>query len=143
MYISIHSRSGRYRVKEDGKYGETIGERLKLCREFEGFSVEDVAHYLHRSPKIVIKYENDAKDIPFKDLALLSLLYLRCMDFFCRPFYKKIIAGGGGAAPLLLKYAKYSNTFYFSDMYFPEKNEYKAIVTTLGYDLCPMHPIFF
>lgn len=113
----------------------TLGKQIKLCRKADGYSLKEVAAYLHKSPQTLYKYEHDILSIPYKDLTMLALLYLRSMEFFCLPLYNEFRAQKKSTAALLLKYTEYSNKFYHADSYFPDKSEYSAIAAIAGYAL--------
>ncbi len=113
-------------------------EQLKGYRELEGYSLQEIAAYLRKSPQTVSKYEQNQLDIPYMDMVLLSLLYLQSLDYFCQPFKREYLEQEKSAAALLIKYAVYSNKFYNAHKYFPPKSEYNAIAAISGYTLFPI-----
>lgn len=144
MYIYSNYKGGYLIDNQDKEtYDEcnkpTVGERLKHCRECEGFGLEEVAAFLRCQPKTLMAYESNKKPIPYKDMVLLAYLYFHTMEYFCRPFlyeYRK----KGNVEALLLQYAEYTDKFYHAERYFPRETEYEAIAIITGYNTCPIEP---
>lgn len=133
----------RQNAKNQDEYQEatTLGAQLKYCREADGFSLEEVARYLRKSPQTLYKYEHDILSIPYKDLTLLALLYFRSLEFFCEPFRREFLTQNKSTAALLLRYIQYSDKFCYAHRYFPDKSEYNAIAIIAGYTLLAIPPV--
>ncbi len=145
MFIRIQGQNNYVsnviqKENDDECYKPTVGERLKYCRERYELSVEDVAAYLRRSPQTVKAYEQNIRVIPYKDLVLLTMLYFHSMEYFCRPFLFEAMKEKTTAA-MLLRYASYSERFYQANYYFPNEEEFEAIIALSGYSTCPIQSI--
>lgn len=115
---------------------KTLGELLEFCRKEANYSVEDVARFLRCKPKKVIDYEHNKKMISYKDLFLLSVVYMRSMNYFCRFFADEYLPKHL-AAKALFKYSEYTDKYYNAEIYFPSEDELEAIWAVVDYATCP------
>ncbi len=123
--------------EDNSDFGKlSMGERMRKFRAEGELSVAEVAAYLGKKEKVVLDYENDVKRPPLEDLWLLCLLYYCSLDCFCEPLCEEIAKRNENAARLI-KYMRYMDKFYFSNRYFPQKEEYKALWAIADYEIFP------